>query len=67
MAFNYLWLRDNINKLNNNNAKKEYYLTDLIKIATSEGYKVDSVRLDERESIGINSQEELKLAELLIN
>lgn len=67
MAFNYLWLRDNINKLNNNNAKKEYYLTDLIKVAVENGKKVESVKLDERESIGINSQEELKLAELLIN
>lgn len=67
MAFNYLWLKNNIDKLKNNNSKKEYYLTDLTQLAVEGGNVVNSVSIDPKESIGINTKEELELAKKLIN
>ena len=46
-----------------NNAKKEYYLTDAIKILTSKKAKVESVSTeDEHEAVGVNSRLELSRA-----
>ena len=36
-----------IKKIDNNNSKGEYYLTDAIKILTSEGYNVDSFQIED--------------------
>jgi bifunctional UDP-N-acetylglucosamine pyrophosphorylase/glucosamine-1-phosphate N-acetyltransferase len=65
-CFNKDWLFSNIEKLENNNAQKEYYLTDLIKIASEQNIKINSMLIDAREAIGINSREELEIAEGLI-
>jgi|YNPMSStandDraft_2_1061718.scaffolds.fasta_scaffold00014_57 UDP-N-acetylglucosamine diphosphorylase/glucosamine-1-phosphate N-acetyltransferase len=49
--------------LKNDNNQKEYYLTDLVKIAIDKGYKVGTlVCNDEYEFLGINSFEDLELA-----
>ncbi len=64
--FNKKWLFNNIEKLKNNNAQKEYYLTDLIKIATKQNVEINSMPIDSREAIGVNSKEELEAAEKLI-
>ena len=66
MAFNYQWLQKNIDKLNNNNNKSEYYLTDLTSIAVDNDYEVNSVNMNPKESIGINTSQELELAKKLI-
>jgi len=63
MCFNRDWLFKNIDNLNNNNNQHEYYLTSLVNIAFEEGYEVDAVNIDPHEAIGINSQEELTVAE----
>ena len=55
-----------LKKLQNNNAQGEYYLTDLIKLAFAEGLKIDSFIIDPREAMGINSKEELEIAEKLM-
>jgi len=60
------WLWQNITKLNNNNAQKEYYLTDLINFAFKQGLKIDSFPIDAEEAIGINNQAELEIAKSLI-
>lgn len=65
LGFNNAWLWENINKLRNNNQQQEYYLTDLVKIAFSEGLKVASLIIGASESMGINSVEELEIAEKL--
>ena len=52
-----------IEKIDNNNSKGEYYLTDAIKILSTEGYKVDSFQIeDEDEILGVNSKAQLAQA-----
>lgn len=54
-----LWL----SKIGNNNAQNEYYLTDLVELAVTEGEIVDSYILDDHKQIeGINNK--LQLADL---
>jgi len=66
MCFNKNWLFSNVDKLKNDNKAQEFYLTDMVKIAFSEGYKVGTVVIEPREAMGINSPEELKIAENLV-
>lgn len=49
--------------LNNDNAAKEYYLTDLVEIARKDGKSVAIVKTTEDELIGVNSRAELAAAE----
>ncbi len=67
MRFDREWLWDNIDKLANENAQHEYYLTDLPKIAFSEGFEIGSLSIDPLEAIGVNSQEEVKIAESFLS
>lgn len=57
------WLWTNIKKINNSNAQAEYYLTDMIRLAFIDRIKIGSIAIDPKEAMGINSQEELKIAE----
>jgi bifunctional UDP-N-acetylglucosamine pyrophosphorylase/glucosamine-1-phosphate N-acetyltransferase len=50
-------------KLENNNAQKEYYLTDVPMIAKREGRKTAIAVADEAEMLGVNSRAELAAAE----
>ncbi|MBN2885071.1 NTP transferase domain-containing protein [Patescibacteria group bacterium] len=67
MCFNNQWLWKNIDKLSNDNGPKEYYLTALVEIAFKQGYKVGTINIEPQEAMGINSREELAIAESLIN
>lgn len=49
--------------INNNNAKGEYYLTDIVEIGRSMGLKTMAVEGDPDEVLGINSRAELAAAE----
>ena len=60
------WLWDNIKTLKNNNAQQEYYLTDLIQLAIEQGAKISSISIEPQEAVGINSQADLKTAEILL-
>jgi bifunctional UDP-N-acetylglucosamine pyrophosphorylase/glucosamine-1-phosphate N-acetyltransferase len=60
------WLWDNLNKLNNHNAQREYYLTDLIGLAFKQNLDINTFHLEPRETVGINSPEELAIAEGLV-
>src|SRR3989344_590070 len=62
-CFRASWLWPSIKKLGNNNAKGEYYLTDLVRIAIAEGECIASMNVSPREAIGLNTPEHLKLAE----
>lgn len=66
MYFDKQWLFQHLANLDNNNKANEYYLTDLIKLAFNEGRKIISIKVDPREAMGINSLEELQIAEKLI-
>jgi len=65
-CFDAKWLWENLSKLNSNNAQGEYYLTDLIKIAIEQGLRIDSIDINPKEAMGINSPEQLKNAEMVI-
>lgn len=52
-----------INQIGNDNAKEEYYLTDIVAIANDSGYNSSFVIADEDEVIGINTQYERSVAE----
>jgi len=52
-----------IPKLSNQNAQKEYYLTDIIKMAVSEGLQVEPIFVEEDEFKGVNSRFDLAKAE----
>jgi len=64
--FNTVWLKNNINKIKINKKKKEYYLTDIIKIAVEQGVKINSITIDVKECFGVNTQKELKQIESLL-
>ena len=65
--FNTEWLLNSLNKIKSENAQKEYYLTDLIGIAKNEGKKIVAVGIqDEKEAIGVNTQEQLKEVENIL-
>lgn len=49
--------------LNNDNVQKEYYLTDIIKMAVDEGKEVHPVIVEEEEFKGVNSKLDLAHAE----
>lgn len=49
-----------IHRIDNNNAQKEYYLTDTLSVLVSQGQKVEAVILEDlAQAAGINSQEQL--------
>lgn len=59
-------LLDNLSKLNNNNAQKEYYLTDLIQILKEEQLKVGAFTVSVEEITAVNSRVELSNAEVIM-
>ncbi|MCQ2965406.1 MAG: bifunctional UDP-N-acetylglucosamine diphosphorylase/glucosamine-1-phosphate N-acetyltransferase GlmU [Alphaproteobacteria bacterium] len=52
-----------IDRLDNNNAAKEYYLTDIVKMATDEGLITKVVEGSEEEMAGANSRSDLAMIE----
>ncbi|MFH1837639.1 MAG: NTP transferase domain-containing protein, partial [Candidatus Omnitrophota bacterium] len=48
-----------IGKIEKNSKKKEFYLTDIIKIFTDNGEKIAYVKCSQEEAIGINSRKEI--------
>jgi bifunctional UDP-N-acetylglucosamine pyrophosphorylase / glucosamine-1-phosphate N-acetyltransferase len=65
-CFNTKWLYENISRLNKQNSQGEYYLTDMLEIAVKDGERVNSLPIDPKEVLGINSWEDHGQAENLI-
>ena len=65
-CFNAPWLWNNIDNLSNNNAQREYYLTDLVGLAIAQKQKVATFTIDPIVSIGVNTPEQLATAEKLL-
>lgn len=63
MAINGKYLESFLKEINNNNASGEYYLTDIVEIAKKHGYDVDFSITDENEVMGVNSRDQLAIAE----
>ncbi|MDR2905344.1 MAG: bifunctional UDP-N-acetylglucosamine diphosphorylase/glucosamine-1-phosphate N-acetyltransferase GlmU [Helicobacteraceae bacterium] len=64
-SFSKKFLADNLDKLDNNNAQKEYYITDLVEIAFKAGIEIAAVRGNKEILMGVNSKEDLAIAEFL--
>lgn len=62
-CFNIEELLENLDELNNNNSQKEYYLTDIIEVLKSKGYKVGAISTEADEIKGVNSRAQLAEAE----
>ncbi len=52
-----------LDRLTNRNAKKEYYLTDIVALARKDKYRTVVVQADAVELLGVNSRAELACAE----
>lgn len=59
------FLLENLPKLNNNNAQKEYYITDLVEMAISQGKVLKPLVVNEENFKGVNSKVELADAEVI--
>ncbi len=64
--FDKKFLETNIGKLPKNPLTKEYYLTDMIDLAIKKGKKADALNLPNFTWRGINTPDELKVAEELL-
>ncbi len=52
-------LLSSLDEVNNSNAAGEYYLTDVIKIASKKGVKINPIVVEETEVLGANTKSEL--------
>ncbi|MCT7626688.1 bifunctional UDP-N-acetylglucosamine diphosphorylase/glucosamine-1-phosphate N-acetyltransferase GlmU [Aliarcobacter butzleri] len=59
------FLLENLPKLDNNNAQKEYYITDLVEMAISQGKVLKPLVVNEENFKGVNSKVELADAEVI--
>lgn len=62
-AFEHSLLKELLPQIDNKNAAKEYYLTDIICLAYEKGEKITPVFVDECEFMGVNDKAELAKAE----
>lgn len=65
-CFDTSWLCENLNQLDNANAQKEYYITDLIAMAMRQGKTIASSPVTPEEGAGINTPEQKLLVEKLL-
>jgi bifunctional UDP-N-acetylglucosamine pyrophosphorylase/glucosamine-1-phosphate N-acetyltransferase len=63
--FETKFLLENLSKLNNNNAQKEYYITDLVEMAINQGLVLKPIMVNEENFKGVNSKVELADAEVI--
>ena len=56
-------LFDLINKITNSNSSSEFYLTDIVEIATRLGFQCQAIECHENETLGVNNNTELMSAE----
>lgn len=61
MGFDGRYLFDILNRIGNENAAHEYYLTDAVQIARDMGLKCTAIKGDEKEVASANTREELAL------
>lgn len=66
MVFNGAILPSLLAKLDNNNSKGEYYLTDTVSLALQQGYRCQVQEVEREEVIGVNTKAELAVAERIL-
>ena len=55
-----------LGQVSNKNAQDEYYLTDVVEVLAAEGKRIEPVGTSPEEVVGINSQDQLAEAQLLL-
>lgn len=65
MAFRTTNLADVLARIGNDNAKREYYLTDAVEVLRAMGGRGAVVLCDEAEVLGVNSRDQLAAAEAI--
>lgn len=67
-CFKAEWIWKNLDKLENKNVQKEYYLTDLIGIACRQGQDIATVEIEPKEALGVNTPQQLEdLKKIILN
>ncbi|MEA3512023.1 MAG: bifunctional UDP-N-acetylglucosamine diphosphorylase/glucosamine-1-phosphate N-acetyltransferase GlmU [Campylobacterota bacterium] len=64
-CFDNNFLKENLPKLSNNNAQKEYYITDLVELAVKNEITIKPVTVKEENFKGVNSKYDLANAEVI--
>ena len=59
-------LIESLEKIDNNNAANEYYLTDLVEILSSKGVKIKCIQANPNEVVGANNKRELHELESIL-
>ncbi len=67
LCFQADWLWSRLQKIGVENAQNEYYLTDIIGIATQEGVSLHTTAIDPEIALGANTREELETLENILN
>lgn len=65
MAFQGAGLLDRLGRIGSNNAKGEFYLTDIVELARADGLKAVAVSCSEDEVLGVNARDQLAAAEAI--
>lgn len=65
-CFDAPWLWSKLESLKNDNVQKEYYLTDVIKMANEDGIEIESIDIEPREALGANTKAELEILEKFV-
>lgn len=64
-CFDTKFLKENLPKLSNDNAQKEYYITDLVEMAIDQNIQVKPIEVNEENFKGVNSKLDLANAEVI--
>ena len=64
-CFDANWLWQELPLIQNDNNQKEYYLTQIVKLAIKDKKNISDVQINPEEALGVNSPEQLLLAEEL--
>ena len=59
-------LIESLEKIDNNNAASEYYLTDLVEILSSKGVRINCIQANPKEVVGANNKHELHELEAIL-
>jgi bifunctional UDP-N-acetylglucosamine pyrophosphorylase/glucosamine-1-phosphate N-acetyltransferase len=60
------WLWQKLSELKNENSQQEYYLTDLVGMACQAGLEIETVEIQPKEALGVNTAEQLELVSKFI-
>lgn len=66
MAIDGALLFDLLDAIGDDNAKKEFYLTDIVAVARARGLRCAALKVDQDETVGVDSRSDLAHAEALM-